>query len=339
MDCKEINELFTSFLDGETTPTEKEQIQQHLEVCPLCREELDELSLAQAKLRQTLNVAAESVEHSEKAWGGIKEAIEADSPIPVKGDGQEKKKTSFISWLTRIFSIRPIWKPIALSTLAIIIVISLVVTIPPMFGNDIIANAYSSTERIKSYSFSVSTTSLNLQTGLTVNTYSDGVFSTPNSWQMRDTRDTAPEDGWQIRDVIVIDEKGYLRLDDGDWSTVIFPENVFQIPKPIDDLEMLKDMQIRSTSLVRGVACTHLVGTIDLSKSSSRLSEAHEDVIITFEIWIGEEDSLLRRGKISLQFLKEPLEIFGSGIILVSEMREYYNYSDQPINILPPITS
>ena len=338
MDCKEINELFASYLDGELTPTEKEQIQQHLDVCPLCREELDELSLAQTKLQQTLSVAAESVKRSEKTWERIKKAIEADKPTPVDSKWQPII-ISLGSRFKSLFFLRPIWKPIALGALVIAVVVSLVVILPPMFGNDIIARAYSSMERIKSYNFYVSNTSLDLQTGLMVNTYSEGIFSTPNSWQMRVTRDTAPEDGWQIRDIIVLGEKGYLRSDDGDWSTVTFPENVFQIPKPIDDLEMLKDMQIRSTSLVRGVACTHLVGTIDLSKSSSRLLEAHEDVIITFEIWIGEEDSLLRRGKISLQFLKEPLEIFGSGIILVSEMREYYNYSDQPINILPPITS
>ena len=135
MDCKETNELFTAYLDGEVTPKEYEQMQQHLAVCPLCREELDALSLTQAKLRQTLGVAAQSVERSAKAWGKIRQGIETDSRIPMK-EGQGPAEASFGSWLTNLFTRRPVWKPMALGALAIIIVVGLVVALPPMFGKD-----------------------------------------------------------------------------------------------------------------------------------------------------------------------------------------------------------
>lgn len=135
MDCKETNELFTAYLDGEVTPKEHEQMQQHLAVCPLCREELDALSLTQAKLRQTLDVAAQSAERSAKAWGKIRQGIESDSHIPVKG-GQGPPKASSRSWLANLFTRRPVWKPVALGALAIIIVVGLVVALPPMFGKD-----------------------------------------------------------------------------------------------------------------------------------------------------------------------------------------------------------
>ena len=135
MDCKETNELFTAYLDGEVTPKEHEQMQQHLVVCPLCREELDALSLTRARLRQTLDVAAQSAERSVKAWSKIKQGIEVDSRIPVKG-GQGSTKASFGSWLTNLFTRRPVWKPVALGALAIVIVVSLVVAIPPLFKQD-----------------------------------------------------------------------------------------------------------------------------------------------------------------------------------------------------------
>jgi len=135
MDCKDTNELFTAYLDGEVTPKEHEQMREHLALCPLCREELDALSITRTKLRQTLEVAAQSAERSVKAWNKIRQGIETDSRIPVKG-GQVSTKASFGSWLANLFIRRPVWKPVALGALAIIIVVSLVVALPPMFGKD-----------------------------------------------------------------------------------------------------------------------------------------------------------------------------------------------------------
>jgi anti-sigma factor RsiW len=43
MECKQYSENLTTFLDGELSPADSEQIQSHLRVCPSCSEELQDL--------------------------------------------------------------------------------------------------------------------------------------------------------------------------------------------------------------------------------------------------------------------------------------------------------
>jgi len=51
MNCKEIREFLTAYLDGEVTPEEKAYIESHVPGCPDCRAELEAMSAMQTNLR------------------------------------------------------------------------------------------------------------------------------------------------------------------------------------------------------------------------------------------------------------------------------------------------
>ena len=58
MNCKELNQLFLSYLDNEVSFEEKEAIQAHLSVCPGCREDLGTL-VASLTISALLSAATE----------------------------------------------------------------------------------------------------------------------------------------------------------------------------------------------------------------------------------------------------------------------------------------
>ncbi len=160
MDCKETSELFTAYLDGELTPAEQKLIKEHLAVCLLCREELDALSLTQAKLRQTMDVAAQHAASSAKAWNRIKQEIEIDSLIPAEGGGQGVKQATFMSRLAGLIPVtvtkkvnismkgvitnmkniltsrQPVWRTGLTVMLATALLVSLSVMLPSFSGQN-----------------------------------------------------------------------------------------------------------------------------------------------------------------------------------------------------------
>ena len=78
MNCKDINELFTAYLDGEVTSEEQEQIQAHLSACQYCREELEALAATQKNLRHALKLTAAGATPSPQAWVGIRQQLETE---------------------------------------------------------------------------------------------------------------------------------------------------------------------------------------------------------------------------------------------------------------------
>ncbi len=72
MNCKEICELLTTYLDSEVTPEEKADIEAHLAGCPQCRAELEAMSATQVSLRGVLKSMAEEVSPSPQAWEKVR---------------------------------------------------------------------------------------------------------------------------------------------------------------------------------------------------------------------------------------------------------------------------
>ena len=62
MDCKKISELLTDYIEGELPPDERASVEAHLQGCESCRREVEKLAACHAKLRQSLNLAAGSVD-------------------------------------------------------------------------------------------------------------------------------------------------------------------------------------------------------------------------------------------------------------------------------------
>ncbi len=76
MNCKEICELLTAYLDSEVTPEEKADIEAHLPGCPHCRTELEALSATQVSLRDVLKSMAEEVLPSPQAWDKVQARLD-----------------------------------------------------------------------------------------------------------------------------------------------------------------------------------------------------------------------------------------------------------------------
>jgi hypothetical protein len=76
MNCKEIVELLTAYLDGEVTPEEKAHIEAHLPECSKCRAELEALSATQDDLRGMMRLMAEEVSTPDKVWDRVRARLD-----------------------------------------------------------------------------------------------------------------------------------------------------------------------------------------------------------------------------------------------------------------------
>jgi hypothetical protein len=76
MNCKEICELLTAYLDGEVTPQERAYIEAHLPGCPQCRAELEALSATRDNLRGMLKSMAGEVSPPAQAWEKVRARLE-----------------------------------------------------------------------------------------------------------------------------------------------------------------------------------------------------------------------------------------------------------------------
>ncbi len=76
MNCKDICELLTAYLDGEVTVEEKAYIETHLPNCPQCRAELGAFSAMRENLRGALTAMADEVTPSPQLWEKIRDRLE-----------------------------------------------------------------------------------------------------------------------------------------------------------------------------------------------------------------------------------------------------------------------
>jgi len=118
MDCKEICELLTAYLDGEVTPKEKAYIETHLLGCPKCRAELEAFSATRENLRGALTAMAEQAALPPRIWERIKNRVEGEGSKFFRWDGFS------VASLWR----RPGWKTVLLSALGLIAIIGFSLT-------------------------------------------------------------------------------------------------------------------------------------------------------------------------------------------------------------------
>jgi len=136
MDCKDINELFTAYVDGEVTPDEGEQIQAHLSACIRCREELEALAATQKNLRQALKVTAAGVIPSPQAWAGIRQWLEAEEQprVTILGLAKSKMKGGIGITIRGLVSRQPVWKTAVIGVLALALIAGLAIALPSLTG-------------------------------------------------------------------------------------------------------------------------------------------------------------------------------------------------------------
>jgi anti-sigma factor RsiW len=80
MDCRQVRELLTAYLDDEVTLDERGQLEAHLAKCPVCRHELDLLKEAQESLRHALQSEAAHADPPPQAWSQFQLALDAQRP-------------------------------------------------------------------------------------------------------------------------------------------------------------------------------------------------------------------------------------------------------------------
>jgi anti-sigma factor RsiW len=107
MNCEEICELLTAYLDGEVAPGERAYIEAHLPGCPRCRAELENLSATQDNLRAMLKSTAEEVSPSPQAWEKVRARLDT--------------KSSWFNRLHRLFTGSKIWQ-VATVTAAVVVI-------------------------------------------------------------------------------------------------------------------------------------------------------------------------------------------------------------------------
>ncbi|MCK4580605.1 MAG: zf-HC2 domain-containing protein, partial [Dehalococcoidia bacterium] len=133
MDCKDINELFAAYLDGEVTLEEREQIEAHLLTCSRCREELEALAATQENLRQALKVTAAGVSPSPRAWAEIRRRLEAEQHrVTILGTAKSKLREATDIVIRGLVSRQPAWRTVIASVLAIALIAGLAIALPSL---------------------------------------------------------------------------------------------------------------------------------------------------------------------------------------------------------------
>ena len=133
MDCKDMNELLTAYLDGEVTSEEREQIQAHISACSGCQKELEALAAIQRDLRQALEVTAAQAAPSPQAWAQIRQRIEAEQQrVTVLGLAKSRLKGAK-DIMTRSLVLRqPVWRTVVAGVLAVALIAGLAIALPSL---------------------------------------------------------------------------------------------------------------------------------------------------------------------------------------------------------------
>ena len=135
MNCKDIREFLTTYLDGEVTSEEREQIRAHLSACPRCREELEALAITRHNLRQALKLMAAKATPSPQAWARLRQRLEAEqTKITIWSLAKSKLKGVIDIIMRGLVSRQPVWKTALGSALAIALIIGLTVGLPSLNG-------------------------------------------------------------------------------------------------------------------------------------------------------------------------------------------------------------
>jgi hypothetical protein len=81
MNCHEVTNQLTAYLDDELSPSERKLVQAHLAICKSCQQELDHLGLVQQDLSHHLQASASIVAPSPQAWSILKASLPKSPPV------------------------------------------------------------------------------------------------------------------------------------------------------------------------------------------------------------------------------------------------------------------
>lgn len=137
MNCKDIDELMTAYLDGEVAHEKQEQIEAHISTCPHCREELKTLSATQDNLRLALKSRAARSTPSPNVWERILKRIKTEErPVATFWRPLRTRLKAIKDIVAGIMFLRqPIWRT-TLIVLALVLVMGLSVMLPSFLGQD-----------------------------------------------------------------------------------------------------------------------------------------------------------------------------------------------------------
>lgn len=128
MECNEIREMLSAYVDDELSETQRELVETHVARCSFCEAALQ----SHAEMREQIGSLKET-----PPMRSLREAIMANVSGRSEGSPNPFKP---VRW--RQILLRPAWKPIAMVSLAVIIIASLV-AVPPLLGDRSTARAES----------------------------------------------------------------------------------------------------------------------------------------------------------------------------------------------------
>ena len=321
MKCSDIEELLSAYANGELSRTQREFVEEHLSSCAHCRAVLAD-------------------------YTAVRHHLTSLRTAPMRPDIKEATMTKIRADMPK----RPfqrLLRPALIAVPVAAILVALLVLQP--WGaspgpHSVMAEAYAATAGLQSYRMTSSTT--NTFEGEVVEQTFELEFATPDRYHGKMTLNS------EMHEFIIIDGKQYNRELDQSGNvygislsgSILSKEDTLEILDTLTDLEKLPDEKIK------GVDCLHYWGRVDIDRmveeqmanldpaqpGYEQMLEAMEQarqMKIEIELWIGEDDYLLRQMKHDMQM---PAENTGQ-LNTSSSMVKYYDFNE-PIQIEPPET-
>lgn len=150
MNCEQVQALLISYLNNETTPSERALIQAHLPGCPACQAEMSLLARVQEQVGSALQRRAADAIPARDAWERLETRLaKAAHPLPAPSKPRLSRLAPGVSRLTtQLFSGgMTMRKKLALSALGAVLIVSMVAismtkTADPVSAQEILDHAY-----------------------------------------------------------------------------------------------------------------------------------------------------------------------------------------------------
>jgi len=125
MNCDEVKELLLKYILNDVSSEERKSIQEHIAMCPDCKEEQEAFANTYADIRQAYEETVAEASPSPHAWASIKEQI-------AKKDRRwlpniTSIKSTLVDWGKR-FRVRPLWQRTVTSIIIVGAIVGLLIT-------------------------------------------------------------------------------------------------------------------------------------------------------------------------------------------------------------------
>jgi hypothetical protein len=304
MNCKDLQELLLAYADDEISETQREFIEQHLEDCVKCRITLSEYKKARENLL-SLRITPSVPDMKEK----IMEEI-------------QKMKTGILKRF-----LRP-----ALIAVPVVVIVALVLALQP-FGTSedtsgVIARAYAATSKLNSFKYEKDDYRQDSPSKEPVHTFHAEIeYVAPDQFHILSESNTTPGMEGPMEKIVIGDTLYQNTPVTVKMESEYFDELELTEDKTLDYLNMMVEVETLEDEIIDGTECYHYVGEVDMGK----YLEAHRPILersyyrmdknlpwgmttsledfiedsnarsrtqdMTFEIWIGKDDYLLRQAK------------------------------------------